>query len=134
MVVNDHLVYQDDGYDNIVTMFENDDAHAYIDKVWDGIWSFRMLDLVISGTANYGTLVYDRERDTKKLYNGKVVCIDLCGWNIGAYTVGKIYEFKNGCITCDDGFVIDSDNRGKKFYSFEDFQNFSGSKFIEVVE
>jgi hypothetical protein len=130
VVVNDHLVYQDDGYDHIATMFENDGAHDYIDKVWDGIPSFRMLDRVISGTANYGTLVYDRERDTKKLYNGKVVCVDN-SHNEGSYTVGKIYQFVDGTITLDRGNKLPL---WDKIYCFEDWANYTSSKFIELVE
>lgn len=82
---------------------------------------------------NWGELVYDRERDTKKLYNGKVVCVNLNGYNKGAYTVGKIYEFKNGRMTDDTGYTFGEDTDAK-FYTFEDWANFASSKFIEVVE
>ena len=82
--------------------------------------------------GEYGTLVFDRERDTKKpLYNGKVVCIDLNG-HINAYTVGKIYEFKNGCMTDDSGYTFGNGN--EKFYTFDDWAKFTCSKFIEIVE
>lgn len=81
-----------------------------------------------------GNPIYDRERDTKKLYNGKVVCIDLNGCNEGCYTVGKIYEFKDGRMTSDDGYTFGDPEDGEKFYTFEDWANFTSSKFIEVVE
>lgn len=107
VVVNGRLVYQDDGYDHIRTMFDNDDSYAYIDKVWEGIWSFRMLDRVLSGKATYGTLVYDYERDTKKYYNGKVVCVQN-GYKgstpVSEFTVGKIYEVKSGVIISNTGY------------------------------
>lgn len=78
-----------------------------------------------------GELVYDRERDTKPLYNGKVVCIDFNGNNAGLYTVGKIYEFKDGVITVDCGSKLRERN---PVTSFEDWANFTGSKFIEIKE
>ena len=80
-----------------------------------------------------GELVYDRERDTKHKYNGKVVCIDLDGYNEDNYTVGKIYEFKNGCMTADSGHVFGK-HFGENFYTFKDWENFSNSKFIEIKE
>jgi hypothetical protein len=82
--------------------------------------------------GEYGTLVYDRERDTKPhLYNGKVVCINLNGTNENNYTVGKIYEFKDGRMTADNGYVF---GKNEKFYTFKDWENFTGSKFIEIKE
>lgn len=81
---------------------------------------------------DWGEVVYDRERDTKKpLYNGKVVCVDLCGHNIDTYTVGKIYQFKEGVITSDYGVTF-GDN--EPFSNFEDWANWTSSKFIEIVE
>ena len=83
----------------------------------------------------WGELVYDRERDVKPVklpYNGKVVCIDLNKNNYGLYTVGKVYQFKDGVLTADDGGEID--NYDEPFYSFEDFTEFSGSKWIEIKE
>ena len=65
-------------------------------------------------------------------YNGKVVCVDNFG-NETAYTVGKIYQFKDG------EFVNDLGDTSiwyccKKFKTFEEWQRFTSSKFIEVVE
>ena len=80
--------------------------------------------------SKHGTLVYNRECDTKKLYNGKVVCIDnRC--NKGGYTVGKIYQFVDGKITLDNGDTLPFHD---KIYCFEDWVKYSNSKFIEVVE
>lgn len=80
-----------------------------------------------------GELVYNRERDEKSPYNGKVVCVDLCGKNSRTYTVGKIYEFKDGVITTDDGWKFGG-VPGEMFYTFEDWTRWTASKFIEVVE
>ena len=79
-----------------------------------------------------GDLVYDRERDTKPLYNGKVVCVDLNGIaNEDLYTVGKIYQFNDGKIVCNDDTKIPYNT---KIYSFEDCVRFSNSKWIEIKE
>ena len=66
-----------------------------------------------------------------KYYNGKVVCVDLCGCNHGDYTVGKVYDIVDGVLINDRGHFIGS---GWYIKSFEDFCDFSCSKFIEVVE
>lgn len=72
-----------------------------------------------------GELLWERPQ----YYNGKVVCINN-DYNSALYTVGKIYEFK-------DGRMIP--NYGEKFpshqvHSFEDWSKRTSSKFIEVVE
>ena len=67
---------------------------------------------------------------TGTFYNGKVVCIDLCGCNKKLYTVGKIYQFVDGKITTDEGCPI-------PFYpirSFKEWDTYSDSKFIEIKE
>ena len=80
-----------------------------------------------------GELVYDRERDTKKpLYNGKVVCIEV-GINQNIYTLGKIYQFKDGVLTADNGSKS-TDWGCTPFESFEQFTEYSASKFIEIKE
>lgn len=67
-----------------------------------------------SGFAMFLTPVEYTEKP--KLYNGKVVCTKS---EYRHWTVGKVYEVKDGVITDDDG-----DTRGfaKPFKSFEDFQ------------
>lgn len=45
-------------------------------------------------------LAFDRLiRESPKYYNGKVVCIS----ELPGFTKGKVYEFKNGYTTSDDG-------------------------------
>ena len=72
------------------------------------------------------------EKEKPRYYNGKVVCVDNCG-NKTAYTVGKIYQFKDGEFVNDLG---DTTKRYSciKFKTFEEWQRFTSSKFIEVVE
>ena len=63
-------------------------------------------------------------------YNGKVVCVDNEG-NPTIYTPGKIYQFVDGQITDDEGDKLPSISRVR---SFKDWQDWSVSKWIEVVE
>lgn len=43
----------------------------------------------------------NKKPEKPKYYNGKMVCVDRgwCNW----WTVGKIYEYKDGVVTADDG-------------------------------
>lgn len=62
-------------------------------------------------------------------YNGKVVCVDKNG-NHGLYTTGKIYEFIDGQMVCN--------NRSKfpsiKIHSFDEWQVLSSAKWLEIKE
>jgi hypothetical protein len=71
-----------------------------------------------------------KKEEPKKPYNGKVVCVNNNSTD-RLYTVGKIYEFKDGNFTDDRGFKRPS--MGKS-YSFEDWLANSNAKFIEVIE
>lgn len=42
-----------------------------------------------------------KEPEKPKYYNGKMVCVDNGGYYW--WTVGKIYEYKDGIVTADDG-------------------------------
>lgn len=42
-----------------------------------------------------------KEPEKPKYYNGKMVCVDNGGFSW--WTVGKIYEYKDGVVTTDDG-------------------------------
>lgn len=70
-----------------------------------------------------------REPEKPKYYNGKVVCIDNIR-NPTAYTVGKIYQFKDGQLRTQDGIKFPLD----PVTSFTEFQQQSYSKWLEVVE
>ena len=41
------------------------------------------------------------EPEKPKYYNGKMVCVENGGYSW--WTVGKIYEYKDGIVTADDG-------------------------------
>lgn len=43
-----------------------------------------------------------------KYYNGKMVCVENGGYSW--WTVGKIYEYKDGIVTADDGIKYPSNN------------------------
>ena len=69
----------------------------------------------------------------KPLYNGRVVCVDNKD-KFGSklqYTVGKIYEFKNGQLTTDAGWRVPYNN---PVHSFGEFAANTHGKFIEIVE
>lgn len=46
--------------------------------------------------------VEKKEPEKPKYYNGKMVCVENGGFN-SWWTVGKIYEYKDGIVTADDG-------------------------------
>ena len=69
--------------------------------------------------------------DKPKLYNGKVVCIEVSDHSRG-FTKGKIYRFA-------EGFMLDDDNEvrpatGIPIKSFEDLKKKLCCQWLEVVE
>lgn len=72
----------------------------------------------------------DQKEQPKQLYNGKVVCVDNKK-NENVYTVGKIYQFKDGNFLDDNGRLMPDNDT---IHTFRDWQEWTGSKFIEVVE
>ena len=99
-------------------------------------------DFMIGATIAYSRLPRFIEAASKhiegvkveKFYNGKVVCVDNVN-NQTAYTIGKVYKFENGVLINDNGNEIKPNlTPYKRFRSFEEFSNWTGSKFIEVVE
>lgn len=68
--------------------------------------------------------------EVPKYYNGKVVCLDN-DHNTSNYTVGKIYEFKDGKLKTDNGYMLPL---SKSVKSFKEFTNYSSSKWLEIVE
>ena len=113
------------------------------DDEWDVVKVYRPTDKWQCQFSDLGytrgELVYDRERDTEKpLYNGKVVCTSLCGRNYGLYTVGKIYQFKDGQLIADNGksYPTSSVNNNSiaKIHNFEDWSKWSTANWIEIKE
>ena len=85
----------------------------------------------------YGTDYHPSEvalpEEEKTLYNGKVVCVDLNDSNKDDYTVGRIYQFREGSIINDRGHEIPYYEENK-VRSFDEWARFSTSKWIEIVE
>lgn len=129
VVVGDKMIYQNRGYDLVCTLDEDlcFTMHS-ISKVYDNVVSFWNLETTMRSGSK--SPVYDRERDTKTLYNGKVVCVEPFGNDI--YTKGKIYQFKDGFLTANDGDTYPDNSH--RCYSFEDWVKWTSAKFIEVVE
>lgn len=136
VVVDDKLVYQNGEWDKLSRLDDNLCMMLKkVSKVFDGIPSFNVLDYALDGANTHYTPIYDRKRDTKPRYNGKVVCIDAT-INQNLYTVGKIYQFKDGRLTGDNGkaYPEESTFSFAKIYTFEDWKNWSSSKWLEIVE
>ena len=75
-------------------------------------------------------LLEEEKPEEKSLYNGKVVCVKNSMSNEHLYTVGKIYKFNEGHIVDDEGDVVTFD----PVHSFEEWQRWSGSEWLEIVE
>ena len=67
-----------------------------------------------------------------KYYNGKVVCVETKNENY-AYTVGKIYEFKNGRVKIDNGREVPYTTRVTSLDEWND-SDWVMAKFIEIKE
>lgn len=74
-----------------------------------------------------------KEEPKKEPYNGKVVCVKNTLGNEKAYTVGKIYQFKDGRFIDDRGNKT-PDLFAKPCYSFAEWDDFSCSEWLEVVD
>lgn len=74
-------------------------------------------------------VAFDIKEDPKEepLYNGRVVCVDNNDLD-ELYTVGKIYEFKDGILTNDIG------DKSFKYKTFEEWSNKSIAKWLEIKE
>lgn len=85
----------------------------------------------------YGTDYHPQEvafqEEEKPLYNGKVVCVDHNGLNQDAYTIGRIYQFRDGSVINDRGVEVPF-YEWNKVRSFDEWARFSTSKWIEIVE
>lgn len=71
------------------------------------------------------------EEKKEEYYNGKVVCVASTDGNANLYTIGKIYQFVDGQMTCDDGSKMPC---YKHIKNFEEWDEFSSSDFVEIVE
>ncbi len=69
--------------------------------------------------------------EVPQYYNGKVVCIKNNIGNKSIYTVGKVYEFKNGKLTANDGTAIPITHN---IESFKEWKEFSSSDWAELHE
>lgn len=87
-------------------------------------------DFKIGAELALSRLYNNNDIKENKLYNGYVLCVDNCN-NPGLYTKGKIYKFENGKLESDTG-VLMSGCFGKPCRSFEDWKQFTASKFKEI--
>lgn len=75
-------------------------------------------------------LLEEEKPEENPLYNGKVVCTCCCGACL--YTVGKIYEFKNGVSYDDDQNRMTIN--GKPVKNFKEWNEYSMATWLEIVE
>ena len=87
-------------------------------------------------TYNFETgahLILDRifkdDAIVEPLYNGKVVCLSNTN-NISKYTVGKIYEFKEGRFVCDGGHSTPR----YAVHTFDEWKASSSAEWLEIKE
>lgn len=74
------------------------------------------------------------EKKAPQYYNGKVVCVSK-RTSAAAYTVGKIYEFKDGRVKIDNNAIIPSDDKDA-VTSVGDWnsRDYLWARFIPLVE
>jgi hypothetical protein len=102
-----------------------------------GIHNCTAVPLKTGATGNYSRCKWYYPDDLEhgeyvpQYYNGKVVCVETVPGNSNAYTVGKIYEFVNGKMTDDYGVKTPM---WRKITSFEDWEKYSYSKWLEIKE
>ncbi len=90
------------------------------------------LNRLIYGT-DYHPLEVALRKEEEPLYNGKVVCVAHNGINQDAYTIGRIYQFRDGSIINDKGNEVPYFEAGK-IHSFDEWVKYSASKWLEIVE
>lgn len=89
------------------------------------------------GTAKSGIRQWINNEDVElveepKFYNGKVVCVEKKKEHY-SYTVGKIYEFKNGRVKIDNGNEAPCTTRVTSLDEWND-SSWAKAKFIELKE
>lgn len=132
VVVGDRLVYQKGLSDSVSCIKPN-----LVTGAGRRLMELYHANCFNAATQRRGKLIWKRE-DEKPLYNGKVVCTSLNGRNYGLYTVGKIYQFKDGQLTADNGKEYPkssvNNNCTAKIHNFEDWGKWSTAKWIEIKE
>lgn len=88
-------------------------------------------DFMVGARVAFDRLVgcKEEESETPKYYNGKVICVENYA-NRAIHTIGKIYQFVDGKLTADNGEKYPYD----RVKSFKEWQDCSGSEWLEVVE
>ncbi len=83
----------------------------------------------VTGSEIILSRIFGEEPEKETFYNGKAVC--LCNdFNEGLYTIGKIYEFKDGFMTDDRGEKRPTD----AVHNLEEFNEWSAADWLEIKE
>lgn len=83
----------------------------------------------VTGSEIILSRILGKEPEKETLYNGKVVCLSN-DRNPNYYTVGKIYQFKDGFMVDDEGEKMPS----RAIHKFSEFSEWSGSDWLEIKE
>lgn len=124
------IVITSDGKTTLARLYENGEVTKTAEAKCSPSDKF---DFAVGAKLAFERL--NEKTEPKKLFNGKAVCIekddDYC-----AYTVGKIYEFKDGAITLDNG--TDYPANGSEVTSIDDWNSrylhTALAKFLEIKE
>lgn len=131
LVYNHKIVITTDGKETLARLYDGDKV---IKKAVARCSPEDTFNFETGARIAFDRLVGEKPVEEKpKYYNGKVVCIGNALGNSRLYTVGKIYQFENGRFKNDSGTMTPAlENRVVE--TFEDWENLTMSKFIEVVE
>lgn len=129
VIVGDRFVYQKGLGDNVCML--NDDLESPSGRKITALYHAKCFD---HAAQRKGKLIWKREekKPELKLYNGKVVCVEVNN-NPNLYTVGKIYQFKDGNLIADNGGAYPG-TIYTQIHTFKDWAKWTSSKFIEIKE
>lgn len=137
---SDHLTPVAPATNNTMKVVITSDGKTTLARLYDGNKVVQRAEAVCSPDDKFdfsvgAKLAMERlmGNDEKKptYFSGKVVCVEKKEHR--AYTVGKVYEFKDGFVTIDNGNTLPH----KPVATLEEFNDFGfavGAKFIPLVE
>ena len=124
------IVITSDGKTTLARLYENGEVTKTAEAKCSPSDKF---DFAVGAKLAFERL--NEKTEPKKLFNGKAVCIETTAEFV-AYTVGKIYEFKEGATTLDNG--ADYPANGNEVTSIDDWNSryprIALAKFLEIKE
>lgn len=127
---DEKIVITSDGKTTLARLYENGEVTKTAEAKCSPSDKF---DFAVGAKLAFERL--NEKTEPKKFFNGKAVCIEKA-YDYCAYTVGKIYEFKDGATTLDNGGSYPTD--GNKVTSIDDWNShyprITLAKFLEIKE